>query len=404
MNIRWKLDAEPDNGWNAYYILVNPTSSNRQLLDIKPDYTKPGGGRPAQNYPYEKGNYKLTKAESDKYFEVPPYWICNDGWNVAGINPSVDKIYKMYDGDNNYGNLDRSEALVRRYSVEKLKDFKGIVTPVSAGTVTIKDNYNNTFTITAKVGASGTNNKAGGPTNLKWGYNTNYSETYTSGGIITLTVSGTGKTRAVYAKATTTAKYGSSKTKTASIGIRQYVGPNAPTGHKITYKKNRLTVKEDWTLSWSAPSINNECPIKGYRIRLYRKRGTGAWTKLHIKNSSGTNLSTTASSGDIYYDREGTSTSIVIYPSKYTADIKAGDHIKFAVTAYTRYGASSDGAQLFKTSEAFSSEYTVQNAGVVRVKVNEEWKEGQVYVKVNDAWKEADVINTNVNGSWKDSV
>ena len=101
--------------------------------------------------------------------------------------------------------------------------ISGKITEIGTGTTTITDNYNNTFTITATKGANGTNNTAGGPDTLKWGYDTNYSNTYTNGNPNTLTISGTGKTRRVYAKSRTTATYGNHKEATTSKDIRQYV-------------------------------------------------------------------------------------------------------------------------------------------------------------------------------------
>ena len=297
-------------------------------------------------------------------------------------------------------------------------------TSVGKPTLTITDNYNNTFTIHAKKGSSGTNNSANNLINLKWGYDTSYSNSY-SGNVSsevtatkTLTVSGTGSTRTVYAKATTDGSKNQA-TKEVSAAIKQYVGPYAPTGHKISYSKTKFTTRENWTLSWDASSTSNSCPVKGYRIRLYRKRGSGSFVKLPIYGSDGKYLSTkVVSSGDVYYDRDGTGTTLTIYPQYYSLDlhsdepdIQAGDIIKFAVTAYTKYGKDFDGsatdsngsALCFKTSEAFSSEYTLQNAGIARVKVDGTWKEGQVYVKVDGSWKEAVSVHTKVNGTWKES-
>jgi hypothetical protein len=307
-------------------------------------------------------------------------------------------------------------------------------TNVGVGSTTITDNYDNTFTITATKGANGTNNAAGGPADLYYGYTSAYKldngnfGTYTSGSKISLAISGTSNTRTVYAKSTTTATRGSGETATTSKAIRQYIGPSQPTKLLITSSKTRLTVKADWTLSWTAPdAANTYSPVKGYRIRLYRKRGSGSYEKLHIKDSSGKNLSTSTTAGDIYYDSNSTASSIKIYPAKYGTDIQPGDKIKFAVTAYTRKGQNNNGTILFKTIEKPSDEYVVQNAGVVQVYANTgtaskptyAWKEGTVHVAVNTGtaakpvytWKEAETVNVAVNTgtaakpvyTWKES-
>lgn len=282
---------------------------------------------------------------------------------------------------------------------------------VSKGTVSITDNYNNTFTLNGTKGASGINNPSTGPT-LKWGYNTKYSNTFTNGSTMTLSASGdTNATRTVYAKSITGATYGDEQTAFAQLDVRQYVGPGEPGKPVISYSKNRLTVKENWLFNWVlATKTNDSSPVVGYRIRLYRKRGNSDFIKLPIYDSDGKNLSIKAvSSGDIYYDRDGEYPFIYIYPAYYSKDVHPdepdilpGDQIKLAVTAYTRYGKDNTGNQLFKTSEVASDVSTVQNAGIMRVKIGT-WKEGQVYVKVGGAWKEAEVVQTKVNGYWKES-
>lgn len=284
---------------------------------------------------------------------------------------------------------------------------------VGNGTVSITDNYNNTFTLNGTKGASGINNPSTGPI-LKWGYNTKYSNTFTNGSIITLSASGdTSATRTVYAKSITGATYGDDqKIATAQLDVRQYIGPGESGKPVIFYNKNRLTTKENWWFSWTtAIKINDSSPVMGYRIRLYRKRGNSDFIKLPIYDSDGKNLSIKAvSGGDIYYDKDGNYPFIYIYPAYYSKavhpdepDILPGDQIKLTVNAYTRYGKDNTGNQLFKTSEVASDVSTVQNAGIMRVKVGGTWKEGQVYVKVGGTWKEAEVVQTKVNGYWKES-
>lgn len=305
-------------------------------------------------------------------------------------------------------------------------------TSVGMGKTEVKDNYNNTFTIKATKGADGENNPAGGPTGLKWGY-VAYTDNYTSGTPIKLTISGTDSTRRIIASSTTTATYGSNQiayakdsSGTLGVPIKQYVGPNAATQSslKITYPSNRsrFTLKEDtWSLSWTAPSTNNSCPIKGYRVRLYRKRGTGPWVSLPIFRNDGWYLSTkdlttsnsvTGATYDIYYDTDSSAVSFSLYPKYYStslieanSDIKPGDKIKFSVIAYTKYGKNFDGTKLFKSgvTEVISNECEVKNAGIVQLKTSSGWKEGQVYVKTSDGWKEAESVNVKTADGWKES-
>lgn len=270
-------------------------------------------------------------------------------------------------------------------------------TDVSAGTTTITDNYNNYFKISATKGANGTNNTASGPSELKWSYDSaTYTNTYTNGADRKLDISGTSDTRTVYAKSKTTGERGDSKEAKTSLAIRQYIMPNAPGTPVISYTKNRLTVKEPWTYSWSAAdAVNGSSPVKGYRARLY-KNGVN----IPIIDSSGNTLTTIIDSKFII-DLDTTNRSITFDPL--LSGFMPGDKVKLGIIPFTRFGRDNDGSALFRTTETFSAESTVQNAGVVRVKVGGAWKEGQVWVKTAGSWKEAEIVKTKVGGVWKES-
>lgn len=269
-------------------------------------------------------------------------------------------------------------------------------TSIGTGEVKIKDNGNNTFTITGTKGKNGDNNTASGP-NLSWGYTDSYGTTTTSGRAISLTIENPkAATRRVYAENVTTAAVGSSTTAKTYADIKQHVAPNAPTNLKITHSKSRMTIKEDWTLSWTAATAKNKSsPITGYRIRLF-KNGKA----IPLKKSDGTVVST-AGTDDNYYDRPLSTTketTMPIYMQHY--DFKPGDKIKATLYAYHINGA---GTKLF-SSKVTSDTYTVQNAGIMRAKLSGAWKEGQVHVKISGDWKEAAAVYVKINGSWKESV
>lgn len=269
-------------------------------------------------------------------------------------------------------------------------------TPIGTGDVKIKDNGNNTFTITGTKGKDGDNNTASGP-NLSWGYTDSYGTTTTSGKAIGLTIEKpTAATRRVYAKNVTKAAHGSSTTAKTYADIKQHVAPNAPTNLEITHSKSRMTIKENWTLSWTAATAKNKSsPITGYRIRLF-KNGKA----IPLKNSNGKIVST-AGTDDNYYDRPLTTTketTMLIDMQHY--DFKPGDKVKATLYAYHTNGA---GTKLF-SSRATSDTYTVQNSGIMRAKLSGAWKEGQVYVKISGDWKEAAAVYVKINGSWKEST
>ena len=269
-------------------------------------------------------------------------------------------------------------------------------TSIGTGDVKIKDNGDNTFTITGTKGKNGDNNTASGP-NLSWGYTDSYGNTTTSGTSKTLTIENPkAATRRVYAKNVTTAAHGSSTTAKTYADIKQHVAPNAPTNLEITHSKSRMTIKENWTLSWTAATAKNKSsPITGYRIRLF-KNGKA----IPLKNSNGKVVST-AGTDDNYYDRPLTTTketTMLIDMQHY--DFKPGDKVKATLYAYH---TNSAGTKLF-SSKVTSDTYIVRNSGIMRAKLSGAWKEGQVYVKISDDWKEAAAVYVKINGSWKESV
>ena len=264
---------------------------------------------------------------------------------------------------------------------------------VSNGSIDIKDNGNNTFTITATAG-SGINNTTK-LTNLRWGYNKDYANTYTNKETYTLSVSGTGNTRTVYAKATTKATHGTSPTATNEKAIRQYFLPYAPTGIKLTYNKSRLTVKENWTFTWTSKTDNNTTsPITGHVIRIY-KNGQIIKGLQAVSNSNEITLNKSGTNENLH--RLTASTSLIINPENF--GFKAGDTIKISLAASTKWGDN----KYYYSATTETDTWTIANAGTVRVYVNNSWQEGQVWVKVNNAWQEADVVKVKVPSGWEES-
>lgn len=295
-------------------------------------------------------------------------------------------------------------------------------TTITKGNVTIADNYNNSFKITARKGTDGLNNNIAMSTvrwatsknsDSTWNYSENIEEFYTSPYVksVTFPVSSSSATRG---KATRpVAAFSRSHADDASTvdstvqtaDIKQYCAPGpVSTTPEIGYTKSRLTIKENWTVSWgSATKVNNSSPVVGYRIRLYRKAaGTNSFSLIPIKTE--TETKSTASGTDIYYDRESTSnpTEMTFYAA--ASGINPGDQVKFSIQPYTRYGQTNKGDILLCGTKTESSVYTVKNAGTVRVRANSTWKESEaVYVRANGAWKEIEAIYVRANGAWKEA-
>lgn len=294
-------------------------------------------------------------------------------------------------------------------------------TGATAGSLSIRDNGNNSFTISAGAGTNGANNAILGLYNLGYRYsptaawtnwyyeaNNNGNDTASNKAVsatISFSPSGTADTRTVYYRAYWDAVQVAGEDnphKSSSANIKQYIKPGDPGKPVIEYTKSRLTIKEPWTISWyAAQAGNSNSPISGYRLRIY-KNGL----PIDIKNSSGTVVSVTVGA-DKYYDMSGT--SYVINPSSH--GILPGDKISIALFAYAFNGA---GTRLWSGNEenaVLSDVYTVQNAGVMRPLVDGKHVEGVVWACIPDSttnskirWVEADIVKTAIKDSSTNSI
>ncbi len=459
IKVRWGVDCPNKDSNNYYYLLINPTDEDARLLyKLKAVWT--AGSTAA--YPYYGAEFELTKSADSDYFKIPPMWFLNDGMNAldnyygSPTKKSADFAYKLYgtgyrDSDGDWHQRLSFKVLQEENTTSLVASkIAGVVTRVGVPTITVVDNYNNTFTVTVTSGNSGSNNEVTSISDLTYTYTDKAEKVtaYESGKPIALeavnrTAAATyGRTRKISVSATATGKYNDTASNTVTAEIRQCIGPDFVSDLRLLYDKSRLTLKENWTLKWKAPQIYLDCPIKGYRIRLYRKRDNNIAT-LPIYGKSGKVLSKSKDlngTSDSYYDRDAckpltpkeSESSVTIYPEYYieSGEIKVGDYISFAVTAYTKYGEehASDKPedQLFLASESFyvnnnliANEATgalgyetdgskrgwieVRNAGIVHIKVDSRWKEGQVYIKANGSWKEAETVYVKDAGDWKES-
>ena len=391
VKVRFKASKNTTSWRNdSLLILYNPSSSSKPgtLYKVKPPTSDAG------SWPYYSSSFKLTKTYTDAKFSLAAYWICNNGNNADGVawaDLTASNVYSRYKDDSVYRGNFSTHVSKKSYEIAKSTT---VATAIGNGTCSITDNGDNTFTLKGTKGGDGKNNTATGPT-LKWGYDTDYSNSFSNGDKKTLTMADKKKaSRRVYAKSVTGATYGDAKTATDYEDVKQYVAPSKPDNISITYTRSRMTIKENWTLKWTGGTeVNGSSPVLGYRIRIFKNGKT-----IQFKNSEGKVLAS-GSSSDYYYDRDDTSTTMNINTS--TNGFAPGDKVKVSICTYTRYKEGKGTALCSGAVE--SSEYTVQNAGVANVKVSGAWKEGKIWVKVSGAWKEAEVAKAKVSGAWKES-
>lgn len=409
-----------DAGWmcKGLIVKVNGTSLfSDNYVSATSECIKDDSGN-TKKFPFYSG-YTCTKSAGTVSGSSVSYDIridCMSDGNVHGWTGGCETSYAS-GGAKNYKGVTKSGSFSRNSYTE-----------ASAGTFSFTDTYNNGFKVTAKKGTGNSSNNTTGLKDRKWGYSTTTRTTsFTDGTRNAIATSGTANTRTVYVEATTTQTYGSNKKGTDSFAVRQYKAPNKPTNLTIadsSYKNGRLTIKQDWTFTWTAStpgtgkgttngtdSNQTTSKVKGYKITIQKKTGSGSFAAIAIKNSSGTTI--TDSSHNYYANV----TSLTFSPLK--SGILPGDQVKIIVKPYTQYGRNNDGDYLYGTEESYITR-TVQNAGVMRVKVKTggtasnpvyNWREGVVWVKVNKGtaakpniqWVEADIVKTKAGTLWRES-
>ena len=313
----------------------------------------------------------------------------------------------------------------------------------------ISDNGNNTFSITGYSGTTGDNNSIT-ETKLQYKFGSGDWITATGNSLSkeSITAADNEKEQTISARTRYKCKYGGNTnsylyTSTTTLNVKNYVAPSTPSNIRLDYSKNRLTIKENWLLKWTASSrANDSSYITGYRIFIYKDSKT-----IRFKNSSGINLTKESTPGNKEYCYDFEPASIIteyyvaeaneknnIIPSNelYLYDVNSnnridagdsvfvisnnayipvfintsensfapGDEIQIRIQAYTRDG---NNTQVF-SSDAWSKTYTVKSAGVMRVKTSNGWKEGQVWIKIDGEWEEADVIKVKTSNGWKESI
>jgi hypothetical protein len=191
--------------------------------------------------------------------------------------------------------------------------------------------------------------------------------------------------------------------------VNQYIAPSIPNKLELSYTKRRLTLEESWEFTWD-PSIayNNNSLVKGYYISVLRCPA-GRDPEVASSWEYVTGLTSNPKIDYLYKDdgtstevkREGTScTAILQNPATFGFNI--GDWVKMRVRPFTMNGKNEPVTN--KTNEYVeSTPEIVLEAGLMRVKVDGEWKTGKVYVKQNGRWHRAKSVDVKVKGEWIES-
>lgn len=284
----------------------------------------------------------------------------------------------------------------------------------TAPTIVIADQGNNICLISGVLGKNGTNNAIKSATLY---YTTNGKEpnggqdwttkvdlTATSEGAYSKPISIPSGCTKIWAVTYCKFEYNTISTghRSASVKFRYGPIPGKPT---LSYKKSRLTIKENLTFSWAKPieDKQNYLPLsclKGYRIRLLKNDEEIAIAS----NSDGKWFDTFETTNELLHGAtfsNGDTNKLIFDPAKF--GFAAQDTLKLVV-----HGLYIDGNNKMKWSgsndgiSADSDTYTFENAGIVHAKVAGTWREAQVWVKAAGTWHEAETVNTKVS-TWKES-
>lgn len=267
-------------------------------------------------------------------------------------------------------------------------------------TVTITDNGDNTFTISAIKGSDGYNNVATGVDGICYSFD-NSNWTYESSGSVSsdTTVYASARTKGTYTGNNNNYLY-SDWAYTDKI-IKYYAKPSNQPKPSITYDTKKPTLKSTYTISWEAAQAgNSNSPIVGYRIRLFKyNESTGTY---NINLGLGTNYS-----GDYYIETTANNRSISFTKNDLAIELNAKDKIKVALQVWSLNGKNE---RLWYNSDinyaTMSDACEIKNLGVIKIKQsNGTWIEGQVWIKKsNNIWYEASGVFIKDNNTWKEST
>ena len=415
---------------DGFYILYNANNSPKSIGRINRRVKSPDG----KWLDDDLTPITITKNYDSDEVTVQDFWICNIGQGSYsdGKVTYTSGTKTVYEWFKDGGAREGYKTKVSSFTLSGLTK----ATDCTVSKPTITDHKNGKFSISATAGKAGKHNAVKSSTlKYKIGGGDWITAKKLSVSDESLTCGAGTDSQTIKAKTEVEGTYNSPTASADSVTVKNYQAPGLPGTVSLTKTKDRLTVKENWTISWGAAfKTNDSSPVAGYRIRMYvKKAGEDSFVTTPIKNSSGNNRTgvNKLSSTDYYCDLGKSTTSITIYPDKQPASyssgertLKGGDVIKFLVQARSVNGNS----ESLWSGERWSQEWTIQNAGVMRVKVNTgtaakpsySWKEGVVWVKVNKGtaakpniqWVEADLVKTKVKTNdtaanpiygWKDS-
>jgi hypothetical protein len=293
---------------------------------------------------------------------------------------------------------------------------------VTAGAISVVNNGDGSFKITNKTSASA--NSTGSHNNTIENQYYYYTiDTAWPSGNDTSKLSSTlvntsvwaGFNKVIRAKRFVDGKYNNVWTSEASNTLT-FTRPTAPsTPIRVKKTRSRYTLKENWTLEWDEAQAGSAA-VAGYILYAFATTTDGQYKSLILYDGNGNKLhsGTTGPNGEYNYyivpsQNINTISSLTFYTEQTASHngIGAGDTISFKIYPYSKNFKGNIIMDFDADNSINSAAITIENAGVVDVRVGSEWKEGQVYVYTGSGatqgWKEAESVSVYTANGWKES-
>ena len=425
-----KFEGSGSGYTNGYYILLNPGSTTKEKLGC---IKRPKEGKDG----YASCTFTVTKNYKDSHFTIP-FWICNTGSVAADItNRTVAyteeeeyggdgeaHTYNMYDIFRQGGTSFNNRHVYKTdFSSTPTQVAGEVANDATVSSMTIKDNGNNTATITVKCG--GTNNPfddavlyyttdGSTPTAANAGaYSREFREISATGTLTTtVDIPGSGTVIKAYVACNF---YYNTCSKTANADVKYHVAPSFSPDASVSItgqQYKRLVPKDSWDFCWSAAQAGNaDSPINGYDVKIEVKKSDENtyipftdWCyhdgdDCLIMDPLYDNINDDIKLDDNYIRTYSTYLKLATEQPMSEFSIQPGDKIKVSVRAYTNFGPDDP----LTSSYISSAEYDIKNAGMVCVKTSNSWMEGQVFIKDGGVWHEAEAVYIKNASNWLES-
>lgn len=415
----------------AIYYSVSRTSATEASVTVKAGVSLHDWGSNGSGYPGFSSSYswdQTVRCNGETHTESVNPTILNSEWNTLYTNTrslpivkylvsktfSVTGLSALNSKDISIGGSIQCAKSTNWSPGYGTTDFN-ITIPayagsITAGSVSISDNGNNTAKIEYTNSKVGTNNSIKSSTvyyttdgsvpsssNKAGSFSAGTTSQGTGSSNINIPADTDGKIT-IKAILITDGTYNDPSSSVASKDVKYYHKPSVRPTPKITFNTKKPTLKSNFTIKWEAGSQYGTASynaIKGYRIRL-RKTGNNNGIKFRD------DCRVEPSSSDFFYEQANAGSISVDYPLT-DMGIAVGEAIHATLHLWSTNG---NGEILWYdwSNPAISNYVTIVNMGVVWLRIGNTWVEGQVWSRDGSTWDECTGLFIRDSSTWKEST